>query len=143
MGRRPLKTLQTSSDKPIAQLTGIFRDRSFPMKITIPFVLAGALLLMAGPACGAEVSMPVLVLNDTNEPPHTTAAGQGVLDIVAGEAFRRAGIQLRLVKLPAARGLISANTGIEAETLRAIKAEGLFDRLYREQRRSITVAATI
>lgn len=54
-----------------------------------------------------------LFLNDTNEPPFTTKAGDGFLDIVAGEAFRRAGLRLKLVKLPAERGIINANAGIE------------------------------
>lgn len=55
----------------------------------------------------------ILVLNDTNEPPFTTKAGDGFLDIVAGEAFRRAGLRLKLVKLPPERGLVNANAGIE------------------------------
>lgn len=102
------------------------------MKITIPFLLAGALLLMAGPACGAEVALPVLVLNDVNEPPYTSPAGQGFLDIVAGEAFRRAGVQLRLVKLPAERGLINANAGIEdGDLVRIAGLEGLYPNLIR------------
>lgn len=81
------------------------------MKTTFSVVIAGTLLLMAGMARAAEV--PVLVLNDTNEPPLTTTDGSGFLDAVAGEAFRRAGVRLRLVKLPAERGLINANAGIE------------------------------
>ena len=102
------------------------------MKITIPFLLVGALLLMAGPACGAEVALPVLVLNDTNDPPYTTPDGQGFLDIVAGEAFRRAGIQLRLVKLPAERGLINANAGIEdGDMARIAGLEGRYPNLVR------------
>lgn len=54
-----------------------------------------------------------LVLNDTNDPPFTTKAGDGFVDIVVGEAFRRAGLRLKLVKLPSERGLVNANTGIE------------------------------
>ena len=81
------------------------------MKFTFPLLLAGALFLMTGTAYSADV--PVLVLNDANEPPFTTPDGQGFLDVVAGEAFRRAGVQLRLVKFPAERGLINANEGIE------------------------------
>jgi polar amino acid transport system substrate-binding protein len=88
------------------------------MKQTFPVVIAGALFLMAGLACAADV--PVLVLNDTNEPPFTTTDGQGFLDVVAGEAFRRAGVRLRLVKLPAERGLINANAGIEDGDLNRI-----------------------
>ena len=59
------------------------------------------------------VDRPVLVLNDTNERPYTTPAGDGFLNIVAGEAFRRVGVELQLVKLPAERGLLNANAGIE------------------------------
>ncbi|MBS1246592.1 MAG: hypothetical protein H6R47_791 [Proteobacteria bacterium] len=73
---------------------------------------AGASLLLALSGTAAA-DRPVLVLNDTNEPPFTTADHDGFLDIIAGEAFRRAGVELRLVKLPAERGLINANAGIE------------------------------
>jgi len=71
---------------------------------------AGLMLLSSG-AIAAE--RPVLVLNDTNEPPYTTPDRTGFLDVIAGEAFRRVGAELRLVKLPAERGLINANSGIE------------------------------
>lgn len=81
------------------------------MKFTFPLVLAGAMLLLANSICRAE--MPVLVLNDPSSPPFTTPDGRGFLDAVAGEAFRRAGVRLRLVRLPAERGLVSANEGIE------------------------------
>lgn len=81
------------------------------MKFTFPLVLAGIWLLVAANPCRAE--MPVLVLNDTNAPPFTTDDHQGFLDAVAGEAFRRAGVKLRLVKLPAERGLINANAGTD------------------------------
>ena len=65
------------------------------------------------PVAALAVDRPVLVLNDTNEPPYTTPAGDGFLDVVAGEAFRRLGVDLQLVKLPAERGLLNANAGIE------------------------------
>jgi len=83
------------------------------MKIILSVAIAGVLLLTAGLARAAEAPVLVLVLNDTNEPPFTTADGKGFLDAIAGEAFRRAGVRLRLVKLPAERGLINANAGIE------------------------------
>jgi len=73
--------------------------------------MAGASLLLALSATAAD--RPVLVLNDTNEPPFTTVNRDGFLDIIAGEAFRRVGAELQLVKLPAERGLINANAGIE------------------------------
>jgi polar amino acid transport system substrate-binding protein len=68
---------------------------------------------MSLPLCAPAAELPVLVLNDTNHPPYTTPAGDGFLDVVAGEAFRRSGVTLRLVKLPAERGLLNADTGIE------------------------------
>jgi polar amino acid transport system substrate-binding protein len=75
--------------------------------------LAGflAIVLLLPIANAAEP--PVLVLNDTNEPPYTTPDRTGFLDVIAGEAFRRAGVGLRLVKLPPERGLINANDGVE------------------------------
>lgn len=69
-------------------------------------------LALSGNAAHAA-NEPTLVLNDTNEPPFTTKAGDGFLDIIVGEAFRRAGLRLKLVKLPAERGLINANAGID------------------------------
>lgn len=67
--------------------------------------------LLAGMTAAAEPR--VLVLNNANEPPYTTDARDGFMDIVATEAFRRVGVELRLVKLPAERGLLNANAGIE------------------------------
>ena len=55
----------------------------------------------------------VLVLNDVNEPPLTTPEHTGFLDVIATEAFRRVGVELRLVKLPAERALLLANDGLQ------------------------------
>jgi polar amino acid transport system substrate-binding protein len=68
------------------------------------------LLLVLPSAYASE--KPVLELNDTNDPPFTTEDRSGFLDVVADEAFRRVGVELRLVKLPAERGLINANDGV-------------------------------
>ncbi|MBI3574293.1 MAG: transporter substrate-binding domain-containing protein [Gammaproteobacteria bacterium] len=76
-----------------------------------------ALLWVAGLALALPTTFAaerrVLVLSDPTDPPFTTADRSGLLDVVAGEAFRRVGVELRLVKLPAERGLINANAGIE------------------------------
>lgn len=53
------------------------------------------------------------VLNNVNGPPFTTAQGDGFLDIVVTEAFKRAGATVRFVTLPPERGLRNANEGIE------------------------------
>jgi len=100
------------------------------MKFTFPLVLAGALMLLAGSICRAD--MPVLTLNDPNEPPFTTADRKGFVDAVAIEAFRRAGVQLRLIKLPAERGLINANVGTEDGDLTRIAGlDALYPNLIR------------
>lgn len=80
--------------------------------------LVSVLFLSLAPVRAAE--LPELVLNDANEPPFTTPDGKGFLDAVAGEAFRRAGVRLRLVKLPAERALLDANAGIEDGELNRI-----------------------
>lgn len=61
----------------------------------------------------ASANFPELVLNNPTAPPFTTPTHNGLFDIVVGEAFHRAGLRLKLVKLPAERGLINANAGID------------------------------
>ncbi len=81
------------------------------MKIQLFMLIASALLFKASIGYAAEPA--TLVLNDTNEAPFTTSDQNGFLDVVASEAFRRVGLKLRLVKLPAERGLLNANAGLE------------------------------
>ncbi len=82
------------------------------------FAFAGLLLLTATAPGAAEP--PVLVLNDTNEAPYTTPAGDGLADQVAAEAFRRAGVRLKLVRLPAERALMNADSGLDDGALARI-----------------------
>ncbi|MHB8455674.1 MAG: substrate-binding periplasmic protein [Acidiferrobacterales bacterium] len=70
-----------------------------------------SLLFFSPPDFAAK--LPVLVLNDVDEPPLTNPDHSGFLDILAAEAFRRAGVEIRLVKLPAERALLLANAGLE------------------------------
>ena len=58
-------------------------------------------------------SEQVLVLNNATNPPLTNEEGTGFLDVIVKKAFRRAGLGLELIKLPAERGLKNANAGIE------------------------------
>jgi len=75
----------------------------------------------------------VLVLNDTiSAAPYTTPRGDGFADLVVTEAFRRAGLQLRLEKLPAARALRLADAGLEdGELARAAGIEKFYPNLVR------------
>ena len=70
---------------------------------------------------------PVLVVNNANAPPYTTRQNNGFLDIVVGEALRRAGYTLQLVQQPAERGLLNANSGIIDGDMTRIKG---LDKLY-------------
>lgn len=64
-------------------------------------------------ARAADDKYTELILNNPTAPPFTTDQHNGLLDIVVGEAFHRAGLSMKLVKLPAERGLINANQGID------------------------------
>lgn len=73
---------------------------------------------------------PILTLNDANNPPFTNSERTGYLDVIATEAFRRAGLELRLVKLPAERALRLANDGIiDGELVRIAGMEKLYRNL--------------
>jgi polar amino acid transport system substrate-binding protein len=61
----------------------------------------------------AAATEPTLVLSDTYDTPYTTEAADGFLDVVATEAFRRAGLQLTMVRVSPERALRNANAGIE------------------------------
>lgn len=56
---------------------------------------------------------PTLVLSDTYDAPYTTASGDGFLDLIVKEAFRRAGLNLKMVQVSPERALLNANSGIE------------------------------
>lgn len=74
-------------------------------------LVALASMLYFSNSVAAEPRM--LVIGDSNGPPFTNAERTGFFDIVAAEAFRRVGLDLRVVRLPAERGLLLANNGVE------------------------------
>lgn len=74
----------------------------------------------------------VLVVNDTNSPPFTAPDRSGFLDAVAGEAFRRAGVELKLTKLPPERALRDANAGfVDGDLARIAGIESRYPNLVR------------
>ena len=72
-----------------------------------------ASILATQPVYGTELQRKTITLNTTGKPPLNTADQTGFMDLVATEAFKRIGIRLRTVQLPAERGLKNANLGIE------------------------------
>ena len=101
--------------------------RQAPRRLVSAFFL---LSLQYSNSVVAEVQ--TLVLNDVNHAPLTTEAGDGFLDIIAGEAFRRAGLHLQLIRLPPERGLRQANAGmIDGELTRTAGMEKNYPNLIR------------
>jgi len=77
-------------------------------------------------------SKPVIVLNITGQPPLNTNNQAGFMDVVATEAFRRIGYQLKTVRLPAERGLVNSNRGlVDGEMSRIKNIDKLYTNLIR------------
>ena len=95
----------------------------FPLSVTLGVIFT-LTIFMASPR--AET----LVLNNTSSAPLTNDTKTGFLDLIAGEAFRRNGIEISLIKLQAERGLKNANAGIDdGELLRFEGMEKLYPNL--------------
>lgn len=76
--------------------------------------------------------LPEIILNDANEAPLTTIGHDGILDIIGKEAFRRAGVSLKLIRLPAERALIKANEGsIDGDFSRVVGIDQQYPNLVR------------
>ncbi len=69
-----------------------------------------ALLLLS--FFGSAFGQP-LVLNTNDTYPRSTPEGKGFHDLIVKEAFRRIGMQVSIVHLPAERALVNANEGID------------------------------
>lgn len=80
----------------------------------------------------SDAASEVLVLDNATAPPWTNDDGTGFLDRIVGEAFRRCGVELKLVRLPPERGLRNANAGIEdGELIRVGGIEKIYPNLLR------------
>lgn len=79
-----------------------------PLRLKRLTIYAVGLLILQAQAGAVE-----LVLNTTGLPPLNTVRQDGFMDRVCTEAMARIGVQLRTVQLPAERGLLNANAGIE------------------------------
>lgn len=72
----------------------------------------GLLVILVASAT-AQLPPASIELNTTGVPPLNTEEKTGFLDLIAAEAFSRIGIQLKTVHLPAERGLLDSNAGLE------------------------------
>ncbi|MBI3545656.1 MAG: transporter substrate-binding domain-containing protein [Gammaproteobacteria bacterium] len=106
-------------------------NKEIPCK-TLFFKIALIAQVIFSTPLAFAVDNPVIVLNDTNEAPLTTATHSGYLDMIATEAFRRIGYTLKLEKLPAERALINANDGLaDGDLTRIAGLESLYPNLIR------------
>lgn len=91
-----------------------FPGRSLKPLVAFIITTVFAASLVSPAICLATTAQqPVLVLNTTGNPPLNTADQTGFVDLVITEAFHRIGVIIQSVKLPAERGLLNANQGIE------------------------------
>ena len=94
--------------------------------------LLTVLALMLHLSSGLAAEPRVLVLNEANAPPYNNTDRTGFFDVVAVEAFRRAGFELHLEKLPAERALLLSNSGVaDGELNRVAGIEAQYPNLVR------------
>src|SRR6185369_9370794 len=73
--------------------------------------IGAALLVVLLHGANGIAGPRVLVLNETNAAPFSTPQRSGFFDVVAREAFRRAGLELQIETVPAARALLLSSSG--------------------------------
>jgi len=75
--------------------------------------MAALLCLLAVLGARPVLAQQPLVLNTDAAPPHSRADGTGYEDRIVLEAFRRIGVEVKLVQLPSERALQNADKGID------------------------------
>jgi hypothetical protein len=68
----------------------------------------------------------ILVLNSADGPPFSKPDETGIIDLVLKEAFRRVGIEISIIAVPAERALRNAGEGIEDGTFSRIAGRKMF-----------------
>ena len=95
-------------------------------------VLLVVLALALYPCSSLAAEPRVLVLNEANASPYSNPERTGFFGVVAIEAFRRAGVELRLVTVPAERALMLSNSGAsDGELNRLASVAALYPNLIR------------
>lgn len=90
-------------------------------------VLYCLLMYLAGSFSGSIHAQQTLVLGTSTVPPFHNENRTGFYDRLVHEAFERVGIRLEIVDVPAERGLLNANAGIDDGDLSRI---GGLEQLY-------------
>lgn len=100
-----------------SQVTTVLRVRSFLLLV---------LLSLASMSLFAEP----LIINSSYSPPYSTAEGDGILEQILTEAFRRIGKDVEFRRLPAERALRDADQGVaDGVVARVAGVEGMYSNL--------------
>jgi polar amino acid transport system substrate-binding protein len=87
--------------------------------------LAIILAVVLSVATGVDTShaSQTIIFNTSNAPPNSTDTATGTCDRILTEAFRRLGMNLKIVQLPSERALQNANLGIDDGNF--VRVEGM------------------
>jgi polar amino acid transport system substrate-binding protein len=106
----------------------------------------GAMLLAYGATASSLALIPLQAAQAADRPVLTVSTNNTPLDrkalqALSEEAFRRAGVQLRLVSLPSERSLVAANQGeVDGEGLRVAGLEDTYGNLVRVPERYVAIS---
>ncbi len=93
----------------------------------LPGLLAAGIFLCPGMARGKT-----FLLNTSSTYPLSTPEGNGSLDLIIREAFRRIGMDVKIVRVPSERGLVDADRGIDdGDFVRVAGLEKMYPNLVR------------
>jgi polar amino acid transport system substrate-binding protein len=102
-----------------ANAPAIAKPRNFKQSLVI------ILTIVLSIAAAADISnaSQTLIFNTSNAPPNSTDTATGSCDRILTEAFRRLGMNLKIVQLPSERALQNANQGIDDGNF--VRVEGM------------------
>ena len=104
--------------------------------LSMAAVLTAAALSLGSPQPAQAVDRPVLTVSTNNTPLDRKA-----LQALSEEAFRRAGVDIKLVSLPSERSLVAANQGeVDGEGLRVAGLDENYVNLVRVPERYVSIS---
>jgi polar amino acid transport system substrate-binding protein len=102
--------------KGLKQMKGSTSTSLPPLGLLSPFLLTALLLFPAPRVSAAEK----LTINCDDGPPYSTPDQKGLSDLRVREAFRRAGLEIEIARVPSERALLNVDQGID---------DGTYDRI--------------
>lgn len=123
------KSLTNTATAAVGLLSALKTQKKISCLLMLSVLIIALTLSGVRPALSQTI-----VLNTANDPPNSTDDHDGIGDRIMTEAFRRMGINLRIVKLPSERALINANNGVDDGNFARVEGmEKLYPNLMRVQ----------